>query len=176
MRAFVLTTGRSGSTTFAKACSHMTNYTSDHESRASNWQSRFAYPDDHIEVDPRLAWWLGTLDQAYGDEPVYVWLRRDPHDVAVSTAKRVKIGKSAINHWPYVAYLRPNISPIESARAMVRQIEDNIGLFLRDKTKVVEVWIENPYEPFARFWEQVGAMGDFQRATAEFGTRHNRSS
>lgn len=174
MRAFVLTTGRSGSTTFSKACSHISNYTSAHESRISNWVARFNYEDDHIEVDPRLAWWLGTLDRLFGDEPVYVWLRREFDDVARSTAKRT--GKrNAFTHWPYVAYWNPDIPLDFAASAMVGQIDDNIELFLKDKTKVVEVWIENPDDSFLLFWEMIGAEGDFSGAMKEFEIKHNRS-
>ena len=34
MRVFVLCTGRSGSTTFVRACQHIDNYTASHESTA----------------------------------------------------------------------------------------------------------------------------------------------
>lgn len=175
MRVFVLTTGRSGSTTFSKACSHITNFTSGHETRAKKWVDRFDYPDSHIEVDPRLAWWLGTLDRLYGEEPHYVWLRRNPTDVARSTAKR-KFKSSAISHWPFVAYLNPwDITHSEAAPRMVQSIEDNIALFLKDK-HYSEIWIDQPEQrdrEFRLFWGCIGAEGDFEAALAEFGKRYN---
>ena len=78
MNVFVLTTGRSGSVTFAEACRHITNYTAGHETRVGLvGDDRLAYPGDHIEVDDRLAWLLGRLEDAYGDAAFYVHLRRD---------------------------------------------------------------------------------------------------
>lgn len=62
MNVFVLTTGRSGSTTFYKACRHISNYTCGHE---SNWsligKERLNYPENHIEVDNHLVWMLGWI-------------------------------------------------------------------------------------------------------------------
>ena len=56
MNVFVLCTGRCGSTTFACACRHIENYTAAHESRSHlAGPERFAYPEDHIEVDNRLS-------------------------------------------------------------------------------------------------------------------------
>ncbi len=94
---FVLSTGRCGSETFYRACSHMTNYTVAHESNLSLAQlnvtmpyQNMLFPDKHIEVDNRLSWFLGSLDKQYGDEAYYVHLKRDPHEVARSYARRGK--------------------------------------------------------------------------------------
>ena len=40
MNVFILNTGRCGSRTFARACAHITNYTSAHESRSGLHQAR----------------------------------------------------------------------------------------------------------------------------------------
>lgn len=59
MRVFVLNTGRCRSVTFSRACSHLTNYSAGHETLARNLgHARFAFPDQHIETDNRLAWFL----------------------------------------------------------------------------------------------------------------------
>ncbi len=56
MDVFVLCTGRCGSTTFIKACAHITNYTAAHESRTGLLGSdRLDYPGKHIEADNRLS-------------------------------------------------------------------------------------------------------------------------
>lgn len=68
MRVFVLTTGRSGSMTFHRAATYATNHTVGHETNAGRvGPERFAYPDNHIEADNRLAWFLGELDHRYGE-------------------------------------------------------------------------------------------------------------
>jgi hypothetical protein len=89
MNVFILNTGRCGSTTFVKACEHITNFTTAHESRMHLiGNQRLAYPDNHIEADNRLAWFLGRLEAAYGDRAIYVHLRRDPLKTARSFEKR----------------------------------------------------------------------------------------
>ena len=93
MNVFVLNTGRCGSTTFAKACGHISNFTCAHESRAGMLgDARFDYPANHIEADNRLSWLLGRLDEKYGDDAVYVHLLRDENDTARSFTKRYSGG------------------------------------------------------------------------------------
>jgi hypothetical protein len=83
---FVLCTGRCGSLAFARACAHMTNYSCGHESRCSLLGAeRLSYPSRHIEVDNRLAWLLGRLDETYGKDAFYVHLRRDRDATARSS-------------------------------------------------------------------------------------------
>lgn len=89
MNIFVLTTGRSGSTTFFEACRHIKNYTSAHESQVGSiGKSRLSYPKNHIEIDNRLSWFLGRLDKVYGDDAIYVHLRRNHEKIASSFVKR----------------------------------------------------------------------------------------
>src|SRR5688572_26940299 len=89
MNVFVLCTGRCGSTTFVKACSHATNYSSAHESRANVvGPERLAYPPNHIEADNRLSWFLGRLERTYGNNAFYVHLTRSREETARSFTKR----------------------------------------------------------------------------------------
>lgn len=75
---FVLCTGRCGSVTFAQAASHVTNASVGHETRSHMvGAARMAYPIGHIEVDNRLSWTLGRLDQAFGRDAFYVHLLRN---------------------------------------------------------------------------------------------------
>src|SRR5664279_6422416 len=90
MNVFVLTTGRAGSESFIAACKHLTNYTAGHESQVSRLgPDRIQYPDRHIEADNRLAWFLGRLEERYGDEAFYVHLVRDR---AATAASLVRVG------------------------------------------------------------------------------------
>jgi hypothetical protein len=50
---------------------------------------RLLYPEDHIEIDNRLSWFLGKLDEKYGDNAFYVHLRRNDLATAQSLAKRI---------------------------------------------------------------------------------------
>ena len=85
---FVLCTGRCGSVSFAKACGHFSNYTAGHESNRYPGSVRLVYPEAHIEVDNRLAWLLGGLDERYGDDAFYVHLVRNEEQVAASYDRR----------------------------------------------------------------------------------------
>jgi len=62
MKVFILCTGRTGSVTIMKACEHIKNFTSGHESLSKKFgNERFEYADNHIEGDNRLSWHLGEL-------------------------------------------------------------------------------------------------------------------
>ncbi len=68
MNVFVLSTGRCGSTTFAKACTAITNFSVGHErNRMLVGEARWQYPEHHIEIDNRLIWMLGALEKHYGE-------------------------------------------------------------------------------------------------------------
>ena len=75
-------TGRSGSVTFYNVCKHIKNYTTGHESRKN---LDIIFPDNHIEIDNRLSWFLGTLNENFGNDAIYVHLRRNKYEVAKVT-------------------------------------------------------------------------------------------
>ena len=88
MRVFVLGTGRCGTTTLIEACSHLTNFTADHETHQdAHPDHHLDYPDQHIEADNRLSWFLGPLHERYPDAR-YVHLTRDVDGVVGSYLKR----------------------------------------------------------------------------------------
>jgi hypothetical protein len=93
---FILCAGRTGSTTIIRAFEHAANFTAGHESRADRIIGRCEYPDQHIEADNRLSWFLGTLERLYGDEPLYVHLTRDRQAVVESHLARwnAAVGRS----------------------------------------------------------------------------------
>lgn len=175
MRAFVLGTGRCGTTTFFQACSAITNYTVGHETKAKEWKNRLGFPDQHIEIDHRLAWFLGTIDIMYRDEPVYVHLTRNPEKVARSWAAKSghKPGQAAT--WSETVIYQPEskIKPLDAARLMVESVNHNIDLFLKDKTKVVRMRIEDPHDAFDEFWDLIGATGNKRKAHEELKVKHN---
>lgn len=68
MNIFILSTGRCGSTTFIQSCQHITNFSSAHESNIHKiGTDRIVYPQNHIESDNRLSWFLGRLEEHYKD-------------------------------------------------------------------------------------------------------------
>lgn len=148
-RVFVLCTGRCGSVTFARACEHLSGYTVGHETQAGFREGRVDYPPEHIEVDHRLSWFLGLLDQQYGDDPVYVHLTRDKEAVIASWAKRYGDGAGLMYAFAH-GVMFPSAGGKPAARLMVEAATANIEAFLRDKSKVVRVRIEEPWESFGQ--------------------------
>ncbi|GAB3447607.1 hypothetical protein GCM10027570_20230 [Streptomonospora sediminis] len=182
MRVFVLNTGRCGSVTLARACEELTNYTTGHESRARRiGDERLDYPDQHIEVDNRLSWFLGGLDERYGSEPLYVHLRRDPVQVAHSFAKRWENGNPAgvITAFAGALVIRPSPWPaerrLEVCRYYVQTVTANIEAFLADKPRQMTVWLDEAEEWFPKLWERIGGQGDFDNALHQLQVQHNAS-
>lgn len=176
MRVFGLCTGRSGSTTLAKALSHATNYTCGHETQPRKVEGRLEYPDQHIEIDHRLSWFLGSLDKMYGDDAAYIHLTRDPEKVAESWSVRHNRG-GQMPSWLDVVLYRPRPqdrrNALPGARLMVQTVTDNIALFLRDKTRVVRLDIDDPHQRFDEVWDMIGATGDRDASHAELDHRYN---
>ncbi len=178
---FILCTGRCGSTTFDRACRHITNWTSGHETRSHLLgPERLAYPPRHIEADNRLSWMLGRLDRAYGRDAAYVHLTRDAEDVARSYAGRAAYGLMR-------AYARGIILPapgtfeyddrpvMDHARDMVETVTTNIETFLSGKPHVMRMRLEDAATDFPAFWDWIGASGRLDLALQEWSIRHNET-
>ncbi len=181
MRVFVLTVGRTGSVTFWRACRHITNYTSHHEASVQGLPAirRVKHPDHHIAVDPRLCWMLGLLE-VYGQDAFYVHLVRDPDACARSWAKKAPGGANETK-WSLIEAWRTSIlqgapadKTLEIARDLVNTANANIVSFLRDKPHML-VSLETAKVDFARFWDEIDALGDWEAALAEWDTKHNAS-
>jgi hypothetical protein len=174
VNVFILNAGRSGSKTFARACSHITNYTSAHESRSGLLgDAHFDYPGNHIESDNRLAWLLGRLDRRFGDRAFYVYLTRDTAPVAASWAKRAHTGIMNAYRHAILWHCPKDATPFEVARDYCDTVDANIRLFLRDKSNCMEFRLEERRRYFPDFWRRIGAEGDLAAALAEFDVKHN---
>jgi len=175
MNVFVLCTGRCGSQTFVKACSHFSNYSSAHESRmALIGPERLAYPVNHIEADNRLSWLLGRLDAVYGDDAFYVHLKRDVAAVAASYVRRYNFGIMQAYRDPGIIMgLAKDTDPIAVALDYCNTVDRNIELFLKDKSGQMTFWLETAPRDFPAFCERIGAEGDLAGAQSEFNIRHD---
>jgi hypothetical protein len=176
MNVFVLCTGRCGSTTFARACQHMTNYSVGHESRVGKvGEDRLDFPPNHIEADHHLAFYLGRVDEKFGDEACYVHLTRDLALTADSWAERFRIS-------PMMSSYRRGmigseaVSRHDAALEMVETATANIRHFLKDKSRVARVRLEHAEEDFPAFWKLAGAEGSLHDALAEWRVRHNEGT
>jgi predicted O-methyltransferase YrrM len=189
MNVFVLCTGRCGSMTFAAACKHITNYTSAHERQRQHQPigKRYLslwYPDNHIEVDNRLSWFLGGLEKEYGAEAFYVHLIRDREEVARSFLKRWdQRGANIIFSFAWGILTTPygqvtglsDHERIVIARQYWDTVNDNIRFFLRDKPRKTTMWLSDMKGPFQEFWHRIGAEGDLSAALEVWKTRLNAS-
>ncbi|WP_223786927.1 hypothetical protein [Marinicella meishanensis] len=177
MNVFVLCTGRCGSTTFAKACQHIHNFTAAHESRTGLLGAdRFAYPPNHIEVDNRLAWLLGRLDKKYGNDAFYVHLTRNEEDTCNSLVKRINQGIMRAYKTPGVLLkMDKTTDPQVIARDYCHTINENIRMFLKDKTKQMDFSLENWAQDFSQFCAAIDAEVNLQAALGEFNIKHNAS-
>jgi len=195
VRVFVLTSGRTGSTTLARACEFVGNYSAGHESLAHEaGEARFAFPDHHIEVDNRLSWFLGQMAERFPDAK-YVHLTRDLDEVAESYARR----------WPEssgwrglvrnaVRMRRPGASLAAAfgnglllryepwskeerlgvCRFMVESIDANIREFLKGRESL-SLDLSTLESDFQSLWEWIDAEGDLEGAISVLRQRHNAS-
>jgi hypothetical protein len=178
MNVFVLSTGRCGSTTFSKACSHITNYTSGHETRSARLGAdRLAYPDNHIEADNRLSWFLGKLDHSYGDRAFYVHLCRNEHATARSFVRRYDRPQGIIHAYRQAILLRGSVDndPLEVCVDYCSTVNANIDAFLRNKSRSMRFSVENAADDFRRFWSLIGAEGDLEVALKDWSVPYNAS-
>jgi hypothetical protein len=176
MNIFILNSGRCGSTTFIRTCQHITNYSAQHESRCGLiGEERLNYPQNHIEADNRLSWFLGRLDQKYGDDAFYVHLSREREATAISFARRTDFGIMQAYRDGIMLELQGNPSPQKMALDYLDTIDANIELFLKDKSQKMDFKLENSKDDFKAFWQRIGAEGDLDAALAEWDTRHNAS-
>ncbi|EAR49773.1 hypothetical protein OG2516_04728 [Oceanicola granulosus HTCC2516] len=174
---FVLNTGRCGSTTLARACAHLTSHGAGHETRTHlTGPDRLAYPSPHIEADNRLSWFLGRLDETWGDRAAYVHLTRDPEAVARSFVARPNPGILRAYRTGILlgaGWKAPAPDPLVLARDYVDTVTANIRHFLRDKSRVMELRLETLEDDLPRFLDWIGATGDLAAARAEIAHRHN---
>ncbi|SRR5258707_186120 len=177
MNVFILCTGRCGSTTIIKACQHISNFSSAHESRAHLLgDDRFNYPPNHIEADNRLSWLLGRLGRRYGKDAVYVHLKRNLRDTADSFVNGAGAGIfKAYKGSGIIMGSRKGIAPMAIALDYCDTVTSNIEMYLQDKPNKLEFNLEKAKQDFPTFCELIGAEANMGKALAEFDVRYNTS-
>jgi len=174
MNVFILNTGRCGSTTFIKACEHITNFTAGHETRCRLvGEDRLAFAPNHIEADNRLSWILGRLDRRFGNHAYYVHLHRSEKATAKSFVNRFHSGIMRSYTRGVLMTPESRYSQMEIAHDYCQTIASNIELFLKDKTHTMSFSLENAEENFRQFWQWIAAEGDLEAALSEWRTSHN---
>lgn len=176
MNIFILNSGRCGSTTFIKACSHIKNYTCAHESLLSEiGHERMHYPANHIEADNRLSWLLGRLDNIYADNAFYVHLSRNPQDTANSFAKRIDFGILKAYEQGILLHEQHLQPALVIANDYIETVDSNIKLFLKDKSNKMDISLEMITPGFTEFWNRINAQGNLDAALSEWDIAYNAS-
>lgn len=165
MRVFVLTTGRAASKTVAHACTHIDGMSAGHETNRGKIDGRLDYPDNHIEVDNRLVWFLGGLDKRYDDsDTFYVYLTRHPDKVVASYLTRWHITVSITRAFYHGILMKPQKPDMDTARKscglFVETVDENIRHFLKNRDNWASVRVENLTDDFFEFMNQCGLTGD----------------
>ncbi len=176
MNIFILNTGRCGSTTFIRACQHITNYTAAHESRVTQTgNQRLAYPEQHIEADNRLSWFLGRLDKEFNNNAFYVHLSRDKQKTVNSFCKRKNHGIIKAYREGILLGGKNSQTTNEIAEDYINTVESNIAFFLKHKTHKMSFSLENAAADFREFFQKISAEGEINAALNEFNTHYNAS-
>lgn len=180
---FVLGTGRCGTVTLAKACEHISGFSTGHETRARQiGDARFDYPSDHIEVDNRLSWFLGGLGRRFDDDStLYVHLVRDRSAVVESFERRwdSPFRASIIRAFGHGIVSRSTDWSLDERREVcgfyVDTINQNVAEFVAGRQSI-ELQLELLDEQFVPFAERIGGRVDADAALAELRVHHNSSS
>ncbi len=178
MNIFILNSGRCGSSTFIRACSHISNYSAAHESRARLLgAARLDYPANHIEADNRLCWLLGRLHQRYGDHAFYLHLQRQPEATIASFRRRSELEHGILRAYRQGILMSDETAhdPTQLAADYLHTVTENIRHFLRDKSHCMTLQLETAQNEFPHFWERIGAQGDLNAALQEWQICYNAS-
>ncbi len=181
MNVFILCTGRCGSMSISRACSELSGYTSGHETKISSLgKERVNFPNNHIEADNRLAWFLGRLDEKYGDDAFYVHMTRDVHETANSYNRRWFHVGSIVRTFTEGILTKPfqTISSDERyafSEDYCTTVNENIIHFLKDKNKKCVVRLEHLEADFIAFLDQLGYTENRQNALIALKQKHNLS-
>lgn len=156
---FVVGTGRCGTTTFAMACRHASNFTAAHESKAEQ------YPRNHIEVDPPLAFRIANLRSRY-----------DCRIILLRRLDKAACVKSMASHDPLICAAFGNMvkhDPQCTAEKGADLLYDAInGL---ENLCDLTVDLETAKQQWGTVWEWIGCQGDLQRSLEEWNVKHNAS-
>jgi hypothetical protein len=147
MNVFFISPGRTATTSFSEAFSCVPGYTSMHESRVELLgKERVSYPENHLEFDNRLVWFLPQLANKYAKSSILVIVHRDKEKIAQSYNKRwhkINIMK-AYAQGIHMRDLAGN--DIDVCRDYVNYVYDHLEFYRNYWDHVVDINMDTPSE------------------------------
>lgn len=166
MRVFVVGTGRCGSVSFAVACKHITNFTAAHET--DNYE--MVYPERHIEVNAMLRVPMPILMERYPDA-WFVHLVRD-RSACVPSLAALAGGEVVQCYGRLCRTIVPDHRRAE-AEAYYDWENASIRAMLRGWKNSMTFRLEDRLSDWPRFWQWVGAEGDYEASLKSWETPRN---
>jgi hypothetical protein len=147
MNIFLLSPGRTATTTLSEAFSNVPGFTSDHESKVQELgDARVNYPDFHFECDNRLTWFMTRLTKKYSDTGVLVVVKRNELEIAKSYNKRwykINIMKS----YSQGIHLRPfSKNDLEVCKDYVQYVYEELDFYSKMWKTVIVLDLGSPDE------------------------------
>ena len=125
MNVFILSPGRTATTTLSEAFSCVKGWSSAHESRSQLLgDERVNYPEKHLEFDNRLTWFLPRLTKKYSSSALLVIVQK----------KQCRLASSYNKRW-----YKMNIMKSYSQGILMRDLKDN-------NLDVCKDYVSNVYE------------------------------
>lgn len=180
MRVFVLTPGRTGSTTLFKAFSHSTSFSVGQQ---TNWgklgPARLEYPDQHIESDARNIFFMDALADLYKPEETHwIVMHRRLEDVSESYAKRRSHFGIIHNFGVGIVGLKTFASDddwLQAAELFVRNSYIQIEKFIHERPNVHHIDLSEPIPAFSQIWGELQAGEGLELGCKEWNSKHNPS-
>ena len=111
MNVFIISPGRTATTSLSHTFSHLNQHTSGHETRTKFLgDDRVKFDENHVECDNRLAWFMPRLTAKYNQTGLLIIVRRDVQKIAKSYDKR---------------WYKINITKAYSQGILMRDLEEN---------------------------------------------------
>lgn len=180
---FIVGTGRCGTTTFARACHWITNYSSGHETTVgvTSWEKKLRFGPKHIESDPHIVWYFPQILRKY-PQALYVHLKRNRDDVVKSWLNRYSdITRGPEGYVNLHFQCNPPYSkllPENKRRALgvfydsiIGHIEFAFATLPPEQTRTYQ--LEQLDQQFPEFWRYIEAQGDLENAILTCRKRHN---
>ena len=177
MNVFFVSPGRTGTKSISRVLKTIDGFTSLHESRVQELgESRIEYPDNHLESDNRLTWFMPQLTKKYSDKALLVIVHRDREEVARSYNDRwYKI--NIMKGYSQGILLRDlSDNNLDVCRDYVNHVYTTLDYFKDSWKNVIEMNIKDPDEGIRGVLEFIGKEDYFEEVIKELKTRRSNKT